>query len=236
MKLTSENVEQIFIDCLLSDGEDQDLSVIVEGVGSTYRFDETKLESRKEDIISMLSELPKEFHKNSGGGWSFLQACMDKDNNQWTGLHLQQDRLFCLGMAIGRVKYTMPREMWTILPGAVPYLTILEDDETVDEDVKDAEEALKEPGGQPWREVKKGLEEIPLEDRSFIILTDIKDSRKVHVDPREVYSLQDFRKPTGQIYTEVRLINGDKIYVVEPRLEIRDLIESLVGNSTGSNA
>ena len=32
--------------------------------------------------------------------------------------------LFCLGIAIGKVQYCLPRETWSLLPGGVPYLMI----------------------------------------------------------------------------------------------------------------
>jgi hypothetical protein len=32
--------------------------------------------------------------------------------------------LFCLGMAIGKVECLMPRKMWTILPGGMPYYLV----------------------------------------------------------------------------------------------------------------
>ena len=41
------------------------------------------------------------------------------------------EELFCLGIAIGRVECLIPREMWKILPGGVPYYVICQDDQPV---------------------------------------------------------------------------------------------------------
>ena len=58
-----------------------------------------------------------------GGGWSFLQACVDKNGNHW-GEHSNMEELFCLGIAIGKVESLLPRDMWKVLPGGVPYYVI----------------------------------------------------------------------------------------------------------------
>ena len=73
----------------------------------------------------MLSNLPASFQKESGGGMSFLKACEDSEGNQWTGLHKIMDQLFLLGQAAGLVKCLMPREVWGMLPGGVPYYVVL---------------------------------------------------------------------------------------------------------------
>ena len=40
------------------------------------------------------------------------------------GEQIDADRLMMLGMAIGKVKYLLPRNLWFILPGGVPYYCI----------------------------------------------------------------------------------------------------------------
>jgi hypothetical protein len=34
------------------------------------------------------------------------------------------DELVCLGLAIGRIAFLMPREMWEMLPGGMPYIVV----------------------------------------------------------------------------------------------------------------
>ena len=129
MELTSENVRNIFLDCLFEDeklhkAEDE---IRVNGITMRIAFNKHKVELHKNEIQEMLMQLPKTFRKSVGGGWSFLQACCTDEDVQW-GEHRNMEELFCLGMAIGKVDYIMPREMWRILPGGVPYLIIDDSD------------------------------------------------------------------------------------------------------------
>ncbi len=72
----------------------------------------------------MLDELPDSFKKSGGGGMSFQNACVDKQGNQWTDFHQRMEQLFQLGIGIGKVELLMPREMWAMLPGGMPYYAI----------------------------------------------------------------------------------------------------------------
>lgn len=125
MKLTSDNVEVIFADCLFNDGEDASNAVKVEGIVSNFGLHPERLKVHEEEIYSMLKQLPKPFQKDGGGGWSFLNACNDKDDNQWTGLQMTMEQLVVLGIAVGRVRYCMSRDMWSMFPGGVPYFVVL---------------------------------------------------------------------------------------------------------------
>ena len=55
---------------------------------------------------------------------SFLDACMDKHGNQWTDFHQTMEQLVQLGIAIGEVEYCLPRDLWSALPGGVPFLVV----------------------------------------------------------------------------------------------------------------
>ena len=124
MELTSENVERIFMDCLFKEGEDTSNYIPAEGVTTNVGFHPERIESHKDEIASMLSELPEEFKEKTGGGWTFLNAFNDKNGQQWTSLHRRMEQLFQLGIGIGKVSYLMPRDMWRIFPGGMPYLVI----------------------------------------------------------------------------------------------------------------
>jgi hypothetical protein len=121
MKLTSENVETIFMDCLFEDKIDENNIIHVNGIVAKFGLNKIKVEKHKDDIYDMLKQLPKEFQI----GWSFLNACMDKDGNQWTGLHRIMEQLFVLGIAAGKAKFMMPKELWMAFPGGMPYLGVL---------------------------------------------------------------------------------------------------------------
>ena len=131
MILSAERVEQIFLDCLFTDDEDTTSHVVAEGIVTKIGFHPDRLQSHKDEIIAMLDELPDSFKKSGGGGWSFLNACDDKHGRQWTGLHQTMEQLFQLGIGIGLVKSVMPRSMWSVLPGGMPYYVILTEPDVV---------------------------------------------------------------------------------------------------------
>ena len=122
--LNAEQVNAVFTDCLFQDGEDTSKHVKAEGIVRNVGFHPARLESHKTEIVAMLDELPEQFQEKSGGGWSFLNACNDKHGNQWTGLHQTMEQLFQLGIGIGKVKSALPRELWSLLPGAMPYYIV----------------------------------------------------------------------------------------------------------------
>ena len=94
------------------------------GIRNKLRFRPGRLEEKRAKVTEWLKALPLQFRKNSGGGWSFLNACNQENGVQWTGFHQRMDQLFCLGMGLGLVECQMPREMWKILPGGMPYYVI----------------------------------------------------------------------------------------------------------------
>lgn len=124
MKLTSQAVQDIFEDVLFKEGEDTSNHVKVEGILANFGFHPERLEKHRQEIIELLNELEDSFKEGSGGGMSFLQACNDKHGNQWTDLHRVMEQLFCLGIGIDKAQYLMPRELWSALPGGMPYIVI----------------------------------------------------------------------------------------------------------------
>ena len=124
MKLTAEKVNEIFMDCLFKDGEDTSGHIAAEGVVTKVGFHPMRLEAHKEDIRQLLQDLPVNFRSDQGGGWSFLQACVDNQDNQW-GEHRSIDQLLCLGIATKQAKILFPKEMWSAFPGSMPYFSVL---------------------------------------------------------------------------------------------------------------
>jgi len=123
-KLNSERIEQAFLDCLFKDCEDTSNYIKAEGIVLNVGFHPERLESHRSEIDEMLGELPDEFQQSGGGGWSSLNACNDKHGNQWTGLHRTMEQLILLGIAIGKVKFQLPRDIWASLPGGMPYFVV----------------------------------------------------------------------------------------------------------------
>jgi hypothetical protein len=125
-KLTVDDVRATVMRVLfrndeLVDGKPVVEPVVVEGIMSKFGFHPERLEAERENVRGMLAELPEQFI--SGGGWSFMSACMDKDGRQW-GEQRDVELLMCLGLALGMVSYTFPRKLSPALPGGVPYFTV----------------------------------------------------------------------------------------------------------------
>lgn len=122
--LTAERVEAVLLDCLHREDESLDGGVEAQGIINRYSFHPNRLKSHAAEIGQMLSGLPDEFWSDRGGGWSFLNACMDRNGGQWTGFHRTQEWLFVLGIATGQAAWLLPREMWSALPGGLPYVSV----------------------------------------------------------------------------------------------------------------
>lgn len=124
MKLTAQNVDAIVRDCLFREGEDTQNHIVGDAIVQKFGFHPDRLKAHTEDIREMLSDLPDEFHADKGGGMSFLNACMTRDGEHW-GEHRDMGALFALGTAAGLAKMLMPRAMWNMLPGGMPYYAVL---------------------------------------------------------------------------------------------------------------
>jgi len=123
MQLTSDNVVSVFEECLTQ--MDGVAYIDAKALRLDVKFNSLKLELHRKDIITMLAELPQDFCSTSKTqGASFLNMCMRDDDVQWTGTHAIMDMLTALGLAAGYVSFILPREMWKVLPGGMPYIRI----------------------------------------------------------------------------------------------------------------
>ena len=118
--LTSENVHNTYKECLLKDEEVADNSplvdfVIGEGISHAGVFNSERLEANREKIANMVDEIA-----SIENGPSFLNMCVDKNGNLWTGDQGTVDLLVQLGTATEALSYPLPRDMWEALPGGVP--------------------------------------------------------------------------------------------------------------------
>lgn len=114
----ANEVDRIMRDCLngTADG-----AVIVDGIVRKFGLNPEKISSHNEEIRALLNEMPDTFHKDTGGGWSFLNLCVDKSGAQW-GEHSNMEALLVLGIAAGMAEIMIPRDMWAIFPGGMPYV------------------------------------------------------------------------------------------------------------------
>jgi hypothetical protein len=129
-KLSAENVERIFFDCLmpenLTDEQIEKIKFIsTEGVSIGGDFQVKELNKHRQRITEMISQLPETFLQHEGGGWSFLNLCLNKDGQQWTDSHEVCDMLVCLGLAIDKIEFNIKdRSKWWSMPGGMPYVFI----------------------------------------------------------------------------------------------------------------
>lgn len=124
MELTSENEKAVFKDCLLRNKKEVKFPKIIEGIHTTAALHPGILEEHRPDIVALCNQLPDTFKKSAGGGWSFLNLCMNSQGKQWTGDHADMEQLMILGLAIGKIELLAPRSMWITFPGGMPYLVV----------------------------------------------------------------------------------------------------------------
>lgn len=117
-KLTAEAVGAIYSDCVPGEDFEGDVQTVA-GIKNEFRFDPAKIAAHKAEIKALLDELPPEFKD----GMTFLNACVDKNGEQW-GEHVHVECLFALGMAAKLARFTMERKIWEMLPGGMPYITV----------------------------------------------------------------------------------------------------------------
>ena len=134
MKLTAEKVDQIFMDCLFKERPQKGAEYIPgKGIMINVDFDPVKIEEHAETINELLHELPETFMEYNGGGYSFLAACEDKHGNHW-GEHNTMDKLFTLGFASGYAENLLPKELWSALPGGMPYIVVLNERKMIEKE------------------------------------------------------------------------------------------------------
>lgn len=123
---TAQIVGGIFRACLFTDLEvsiagGKPVHVVGPGITSTVGFHPERLQAYTAHIAQTLRRMNHQFFQDSGGGWSFLNLCLDKDFHQW-GEHINCEQLCQLAIASGMGSWCMPRELWSDLPGGMPYV------------------------------------------------------------------------------------------------------------------
>jgi hypothetical protein len=125
----AQRTDEVFRYCLYTEdevtepGEPPTGAVLVKGIAHNYGLHPARVAEKREVILALIRDVvPDAFLTTKGAGWSFLNLCMDRNGVQWTGMHHTMEALLCLGMAIGKAGYCLPREMWAVLPGSMPYV------------------------------------------------------------------------------------------------------------------
>lgn len=107
--------------CLFNADEDTSKHVVGEGLTGSFGFHPDRIEEKRPVIVEMIERLHPDFRESGGGGASFLQMCVDKDGVQW-GEHSTCSELIALASALKLASFPMPRGLWPMLPGGVPYV------------------------------------------------------------------------------------------------------------------
>jgi len=118
-----EKVDALILDCL--NGKEEGAQK-VEGLVHGFGFNPDKIKQHREEIKELLDQMPLEFHPagvGGGGGYTFLNLPFTRDGEQW-GEQRDAEALLCLGIAAGMATILVPRSVWNMFPGGVPYCAI----------------------------------------------------------------------------------------------------------------
>lgn len=121
-KLTQQNVSHILAKCIHTEKAPYAscLTIKVEGIYQDFVLNKGALAAERQHIEDMLNELPKGFKQ----GWSFGEMYRTEDGRQWAYKIRDMEALMVLGVAIGWLKYPVPKNLWWSLPGGMPYVVL----------------------------------------------------------------------------------------------------------------
>lgn len=125
LRLTAAAVRETFLACLYDSGrtaEETKDRVEAKGVRLYAGFQPSRLKRYAGRIHELVELWPVTFFEGTGD--SFLNACDDRNHQTW-GEHENIDQLLCLGLAIERIVYVLPRELWNAFPGGMPFFRVL---------------------------------------------------------------------------------------------------------------
>jgi len=128
MRLTPKNVQAVLVECLFLDEEltpegDPRAGlemVLADGIAVRMGFHKARLEAQRDTVKKLLDQLPSNFRRSDGGGWSFLNLCTRSDGTVW-GEQCDAEDLLLLGNGLGLMEPILARGAWHLFPGGVPY-------------------------------------------------------------------------------------------------------------------
>jgi len=121
LELTSSNVRTILDECFLRNEHEipEDKIILVEGIRNTFGFHPDRVQSNKQAIKSLLSQLNPKFKD----GWTFLNIPLTSNGVQW-GEHQNAEQLVVLGIAARYIEELPSKRLSAVFPGGMPYVTI----------------------------------------------------------------------------------------------------------------
>jgi hypothetical protein len=93
----------------------------IEGFRWKAQFNSANLASYISQIEAMLQELPDVFREEHGGGL-FSGMQYTNDGHRWTTSALTTEKLLLLGMAIGRLRFVLPKHQWKFIKNGEPII------------------------------------------------------------------------------------------------------------------
>ena len=108
----AKRIREIFADCIFKVKTDTGECTPAKGILTNVFFHPARLESHKTEIEKMLSDLPHGFKETSNGKLHLLNTSKKRGSNSWTGLQAEVEKLFLLGVGIGKVRCSTRLEFW----------------------------------------------------------------------------------------------------------------------------
>lgn len=103
-------------------GRIPDGAVLVEGLTGRFYFHPIRLKEIKSKVKALIKNLVQpSFFTSQGGGMSFLKLVEAKDGTIW-GEQRSANVLLCLAVALNEATILVPRHLWYLFPGGVPYI------------------------------------------------------------------------------------------------------------------
>lgn len=123
----NKEVHEILKSCLFTEKELPEKGVpegaiLVEGVRLKVGFHPERLKAAKPRITELLMQLVHDdFLRDKGGGMSFLRLVEDRAGALW-GEQRDAEALLCLALGTGQARVLVPKNLWAVFPGGVPYV------------------------------------------------------------------------------------------------------------------
>lgn len=125
LKLSTENVQAIYNDCLFRKDQGIEFAFLREGYYLTVLFDHEKIKEHNHDISRLCEQLPRKFMKSSREGDIFLNLWKNNEGQQWAKDHVVMDQLMIMGLATEKIELIVP----TYLTEGMPYIVVNDEQE-----------------------------------------------------------------------------------------------------------
>ena len=101
----AERVESIYLDCLYSFSDEERLYwTVINPDSARIALHPARVGSHLGEIEAILEMFPVKFYAVNGPGAPISDACYDRSGNIWTSDISYVNKIFVLGVAIGRVR------------------------------------------------------------------------------------------------------------------------------------